>query len=176
MKNKRGLVSKALALTMVAAISVGATFAYLTDKQSVTNTFTVGDVKIAVEEPEWNKPEASHEIAPNVAVAKNPSVKNTGKNTCYVRVKVEYDTNIFVLQDIDAGWEYNTTDGYYYYKTPVAKNTSTTDLFKSVKMLDTFKEGTSSTNLNVIVNAEAVQADGFTDVHVAFNAAAGDLK
>lgn len=180
MKNKRGLVSKALALTMVAAISVGATFAYLTDKKAVTNTFTVGDVKIAVEEPAWGEPGTSHEIAPNVEVAKDPSVKNTGKNECYIRVKVDYDKTIFQLVGLDVGdtadkgWK-DGGDGYYYHKAPIVANASTSKLFKGVKMLDTFKEGTSSTNLNVIVNAEAVQANGFDNVDAAFSAAAAEL-
>lgn len=177
MKNKRGLVSKVLALTMVAAISVGATFAYLTDKKSVTNTFTVGDVKITVEEPKWNEPGASHEIAPNLSVAKNPSVKNTGKNACYVRIKVDYDKTVFELQGLDVGadkgWK-DGGDGYYYYKTPVAKDASTSDLFASVKMLDTVKEGATA-NLDVVVNAEAVQVDGFSTVEAAFSAAAAEL-
>ncbi|SHH98924.1 SipW-cognate class signal peptide [Clostridium collagenovorans DSM 3089] len=180
MKNKRGLVSKALALTMVAAISVGATFAYLTDKKSVTNTFTVGDVNITVEEPAWGTPGTSHEIAPKVAVDKDPSVKNTGKNACYVRVKVDYDKAVFELLGLDVGdtadkgWK-DGGDGYYYYKTSVAATASTSKLFKQVKMLDTVKEAATGTNLNVVVNAEAVQANGFDNVDAAFAAAAAEL-
>lgn len=45
MKKKTILVA-AIAVMLVAALVVGGTLAYFTDKGNATNTFTVGDVKI----------------------------------------------------------------------------------------------------------------------------------
>ncbi|MEG2353895.1 MAG: TasA family protein [Clostridium sp.] len=167
---KRGLVSKALALVVVAAISIGATSAYFTDKQSVTNTFTVGDVKIGIEEAEWGKL-PNHDIAPGKTLSKDPVIKNTGKNSCWMRVKVAYDTTIFELVGVDTT-NWTLVGDYYYYNSIVPAAGKTSPVFTSVKMKDTVKESTiTSGQLDVIVNAEAVQSDGFTTYTEAFNAA-----
>lgn len=49
MKARKILVSLA-ALALVAAISIGGTLAYLTSQDQVTNTFTVGNIKITLDE------------------------------------------------------------------------------------------------------------------------------
>ena len=43
---KKRFVAILLCMTLVALAAIGATFAYLTSTDSVTNTFTVGNVKI----------------------------------------------------------------------------------------------------------------------------------
>lgn len=48
--NKRKLLTLALALCMVAILAVGGTLAYLTDTDQATNTFTVGNVDIKLNE------------------------------------------------------------------------------------------------------------------------------
>ena len=48
--NKRRILAAAMALCIVAIIAVGATLAYFTDTDSRTNTFTVGNVKITLNE------------------------------------------------------------------------------------------------------------------------------
>ncbi|MEG2353894.1 MAG: TasA family protein [Clostridium sp.] len=168
MKNKRGLVSKALAVVVVAAISIGATSAYFTDKQSVTNTFTVGDVKIGIEETEWGKL-PNHDIAPGKTLSKDPVIKNTGKNSCWMRVKVAYDTTIFELAGVDTT-NWTLVGDYYYYNSIVPAAGKTSPVFTSVKMKNDFSAAVPSGKLDVIVNAEAVQSDGFTTAMDAFNA------
>ena len=54
MKARKILVSIA-ALALVAAISIGGTLAYLTSKDTVTNTFTVGNVSITLDEAKVNE-------------------------------------------------------------------------------------------------------------------------
>lgn len=48
--NKRKILSLAMALSIVAIMAVGATLAYFTDTDSKTNTFTVGNVNIHIDE------------------------------------------------------------------------------------------------------------------------------
>ena len=48
--NKRKLLLVALSLCMVAILAMGGTLAYLTDDEKVTNTFTLGDIDINIEE------------------------------------------------------------------------------------------------------------------------------
>lgn len=49
---KKKILVLALTLAMVAILAVGGSLAYLTDNKSATNTFTVGNVKIALIEQE----------------------------------------------------------------------------------------------------------------------------
>lgn len=53
--NKRRILAAAMALCIVAIIAVGATLAYFTDTKNVTNTFTVGNVKIDLIESKFHR-------------------------------------------------------------------------------------------------------------------------
>lgn len=81
-------------MTLVALAAIGATFAYLTDSKTVKNTFTVGDVKIKLDETNVNAPEGdrvtsnTYNVYPGAVVTKDPIVHNTGKNGAYVRAVV----------------------------------------------------------------------------------------
>ena len=50
--------------------------AYLTDSETATNTFTIGQVKIDLEEPEYAKLTETQkkDLVPNQIVAKDPHV------------------------------------------------------------------------------------------------------
>ncbi|MBO4930060.1 MAG: hypothetical protein J6D61_06430 [Clostridia bacterium] len=52
---KKKTIALLLVMVMIFGISVGGTIAYLTDKEAVTNTFTVGDVKIKLTETAVNE-------------------------------------------------------------------------------------------------------------------------
>ena len=52
---KKKTIALLLVLVMIFGISVGGTIAYLTDKKAVTNTFTVGNVKIKLTETAVNE-------------------------------------------------------------------------------------------------------------------------
>ena len=52
---KKRFVAILLCMTLVALAAIGATFAYLTSTDSVTNTFTVGNVKIDLIESKFHR-------------------------------------------------------------------------------------------------------------------------
>lgn len=91
---KKRFVAILLCVTLVALAAIGATFAYLTDSKTVKNTFTVGDVKIKLDETNVNAPEGdrvtsnTYNVYPGAVVTKDPIVHNTGKNGAYVRAVV----------------------------------------------------------------------------------------
>lgn len=91
---KKRFVAILLCMTLVALAAIGATFAYLTDSKTVKNTFTVGDVKIKLDETNVNAPEGdrvtsnTYNVYPGAVVTKDPIVHNTGKNGAYVRAVV----------------------------------------------------------------------------------------
>lgn len=88
------IVAIVLAMALVAVAAVGATMAYLTDTKSVTNTFTMGDVKITLDETNVNDPNGvrvtanEYNIYPGAVVTKDPIVHNVGKNGAYIRATV----------------------------------------------------------------------------------------
>ena len=133
MKKFKALLVVACALLLVAA-SVFGTMAYLTSTDTVTNTFTVGKVKITLDEAKVNPdgtPVANAErvkaneykLLPGHTYTKDPTVTvEEGSEESYVRMKVEvknidqlkavftdasyYGANgVFLLQKLVGGWD-----------------------------------------------------------------------
>ena len=87
---KKKLIAALSALAVIGTAGVGTTLAYLTDSEQHTNTFTVGDVKIELEEPAYAalSKAAKTNIVPNEELPKNPFIKNTGVNDAIVFMKL----------------------------------------------------------------------------------------
>ena len=64
------------ASALVAALTAGGIYAYLTYTQSVTNTFTVGNVAATLTEPSWTGAEegAHDDIYPGQSFDKDPTI------------------------------------------------------------------------------------------------------
>lgn len=74
----------ALSLVSVAALSIGGTVAYLTDKEQSTQTYAVGDVDIQLVEDEAS----SGNLVPGVKIAPNTKIENKGDEAAYVWLEV----------------------------------------------------------------------------------------
>lgn len=94
---KKKLMAIALAVCVVAVLAAGASLAYFTDKtEAADNTFTMGNVKITLDETDLTKTDNSRTPAgntytnlyPGMDMVKDPIVHNTGKNDAWVRVIV----------------------------------------------------------------------------------------
>ena len=81
------IIAAVVSFALVSGIAIGSTMAYLTDKKDVTNTFTIGHVKIELDEPSFDET-VPLGIEPGVVVDKDPTVTNTGTNPAYIRLKV----------------------------------------------------------------------------------------
>lgn len=77
-----------IVLAIMAVMAVGSASAYFTDTENVVNSFTVGNVSVALEEPGWN-PENGKNITPNREIAKDPKIVNDGLNDAYVFMEVK---------------------------------------------------------------------------------------
>ncbi len=102
------------ALTVVAA-TVLATLAYLTDKETVVNTFTVGNVDISLQETDvdgdGDQSGNSYHIVPGKTYKKDPTVTvNAGSEESYVRMILTIHNNSAVKAIIADGK--NGLDGY----------------------------------------------------------------
>lgn len=93
MRKRRGISTKALvallALVLVIGCSLGGTLAWLTDKtDAVTNTFTVGDINITLDETTGN----DYKILPGVNIPKDPKVTvEANSEACWLFVQVKED-------------------------------------------------------------------------------------
>lgn len=82
MKRKK-IAAFVVAGALCAALAAGSTVAYLTDKEDLTNQFTVGKVDIEGEEPNYTPdPDGkTNDIVPTEEIAKDPQIENVGKTT-----------------------------------------------------------------------------------------------
>ncbi len=169
---KKKIIAVCLIVALAATAVIGGTLAYFTDKDDATNTFTVGNVDITLTEPNWegSGSEDAPEVYPGEPLAKDPTVTNDGANPCFVRIKVTgldclgdagmitYKTD-YVPGKLGDNWELHT-DGYFYYNKVLAVDETTDALFDQIVMPTGLKNGDALTKYNVVVTAEAVQAQG----------------
>lgn len=169
---KKKITALALVVCLVAVAIVGGSLAYFTDEEEATNTFTVGNVDITLTEPNWEGTgsQDAPEVYPGEPLAKDPTVENTGANPCFVRIKVTgldclapagnitYRTD-YVTGKLGDNWVLHT-DGYFYYNKVLAIGETTDALFDQIVIPTDLENGNAETEFNVVVSAEAVQAQG----------------
>ena len=111
---KKKLTALGLVVAVVASLFAGMTLTYFTDKDTVTNTFTIGDVDIDVYETSASDPSIKVDsntytnIVPGVKYAKDPTIENIGSNGAYARMLVTVPKDLhnklaelhFTLSDI----------------------------------------------------------------------------
>ena len=167
---------KILSICLVAVIAVmaiaGASLAYFTAEDSAENVFTVGNVAIDLTEPKWDATgkEEAEDVYPGEPLAKDPTVTNTGKNPCFVRISVsnldqfvvEYDAMItsrtdYVENALGENWKRHT-DGYFYYTKVLAAGETTDALFDQIVI--PFALTNNEETKSIDVTAYAVQAQG----------------
>ena len=168
---------KILSICLVAVIAVmaiaGASLAYFTAEDSAENVFTVGNVAIDLTEPNWDetgKVEAE-DVYPGEPLAKDPTVTNTGKNPCFVRISVSnldqfaekfdgamitYRTD-YVENALGENWVLHT-DGYFYYTKVLASDEKTDALFDQIVIPFALTNNVETKSIDV--TAYAVQAQG----------------
>lgn len=102
--NKKKVLIAAFVLALV--LSIGGVLAYFSDTETKTNTFTVGSVRIELNETAWDATgqTAAGSVLPNQIIDKDPTIKNTGKNAAYVFIKVSIPkTTVIVEEDNGTG-------------------------------------------------------------------------
>lgn len=104
MKKKTILVA-AIAVMLVAALVVGGTLAYFTDKtEAKQNTFTVGSVGIDLTEDKWNAAD-DHTLVPGKFYDKNPTITvDADSQDAYVFLKLDLNkyVSLINLMGVDA--------------------------------------------------------------------------
>ena len=93
---KKRLLPIALVLALGVALAAGGIWAYMTDTDGEINKFTIGDVHITAQEPNFptkdkdgnGVPDDCELLTPLEEVLKDPSITNTGTNDCIVFFRV----------------------------------------------------------------------------------------
>jgi len=148
--SKRKLGSIVAAGGLVAVLVMSGTFAYLTDNETVTNVFTIGELQIDL--VEVNTPKEDETYIPNQVIAKDPKVVNTGENTSaivFLEVDIPIKDVVVVNGDgtaVDYDAEYGeelfkllveTIDGPIYGMYRESINSDWVQLFTSGTIYDT---------------------------------------
>ena len=193
------ILSAVLGAILLVTGSIAGTIAYLTSQATVTNTFTVGNVTITMDEAKTdlygvkdgtNREEDGNEykLIPNHTYVKDPTIYvEANSEDCYVFVKVENGIsaieatgNTIADQMAANGW--TVLSGNVY----VLKNKNGADANGvvassaneiTIPVFANFKIKTDAVvagyaDAKIIVTAYAVQADGFADANAAWAGAA----
>lgn len=139
---------------LIAGISTGAVFAYLTAQESVSNVVTVANTDIKIKET-FTPPGS---LQPGMVIPKTVAVTSLSSTDCYIRVRVEFSSlkaqQFCEELEILDGWT-KSSDGYYYWTKKVQPGRTTGQLFSQVKIRSNVKKKDLE-KFEILVYAEAV--------------------
>ena len=188
MKTKTKALVLLLCAVLLVAVSVFTTVAFLTSKDSVENTFTVGKVAITLDEAEVDEygvategaarvKENTYKLIPGHKYTKDPTVHfAAGSEASYLFVKIEnglanIEADTKIADQIEANdWTALAgIDGVYYMKVPANNTSAAIDypVFGSFKLTDD-ADVSSYADTKIKVTAYAIQADGFASAAAAW--------
>lgn len=188
MKKKLTMVA---ALVLVFALGVTGTLAYLTaTSDTITNTFTVGNVAITLTETgatgSGGSLAKSYKMVPGSELDKNPTVTVTANSEkCYLFVKVEKSTGFdsYINYAMADGWTELTPGSGVYYRTVgssasdqafgvIGYNNGTAFVANKVQVKSNVTQAmmnsVSTSGLTLKFTAYAVQFDNVTDAAAAW--------
>lgn len=123
---KKKLLVALTALVLVVCFAVGGTLAWIkTSTTPVTNTFTYGDINIALAETTGDE----YKMIPGSDITKDPTVTvKENSEACWLFVKIEKSANFdtFMTYAVAEGWIALTGVAGVYYR-EVAATTADTD-------------------------------------------------
>ena len=174
----KALAVFACAIALVAG-SVAATLAYLTDTETVTNTFTVGNVSITLTDTstdEYLSTDGSYKLVPGHIYGKTATISVVeGSEDCYLFVKLDNGLGEAATFAVDTeNWVAvpNETNVYAYKAIAKAKDTCVISAPFTLASNADVEELASAT---ISVTAYAVQADGFEDAEDAWEKAESEF-
>lgn len=203
MKKTRKILLMAACAVLLVCISVGATVAYLTSTDSVTNTFTVGNIAITLDEtkvdvngkavtPAERVKANAYKLMPGHEYVKDPTIHvAAGSENCYLFVKVENGITALEApgktiadQMAAKGWVVIANGSNVYYLTETVDEVTTAKIDNSGDVVvfekftlkgdaDTTNANANYATKNITVTAYAVQADGFATAKDAWDATFG---
>ena len=170
-------------LVLIFSVAAAGTYAYLTAQGMAHNVITAGNINITLHDEgkqgetwdDFNKlyPTGAS-VMPGVTVDKRVYVENTGKNPCYVRVKLTPSavdaggsplaTDGQFQLDLASYAQYWTMDseGFYRYNTMLQPGDKTEMLISSVTFDTKMGNTYMNSRFDILVDAQAVQGQNNT--------------
>ena len=196
MKKKTKVLVLALCAILIVGTTMFATIAYLNDKDTVENTFTIGKVDISLDEAkvdEYGTADTQadrvkgneYKLIPGHTYTKDPTVHfAAGSEASYLFVKVENglsaieaasDASYKTIADqmTANGWTaLNGADGVYYKTVDANEGSSAVDYatFTEIKISGDVDDTTlaSYKDAKITVTSYAIQQDGLADAATAW--------
>ncbi len=196
MKKKTKVLVLALCAILIVGTTMFATIAYLNDKDTVENTFTIGKVDISLDEAkvdEYGTADTQadrvkgneYKLIPGHTYTKDPTVHfAAGSEASYLFVKVENglsaieaasDASYKTIADqmTANGWTaLDGADGVYYKTVDANEGNSAVDyaIFTEIKISGDADDTTlaSYKDAKITVTSYAIQQDGLADVATAW--------
>ena len=162
---KKKLLIMSVAMVLVCAFAVGMTIAYLTDHETVTNTFTVGNVQIKLDEAdvdEYGVPQGSpaprvtansYKLIPGHTYTKDPTVTVLeGSEESFIKMTVTFSNSAELDEIFGVGTDLTTIFHDYDGTTWIYKgNTENTDNTRTYEFW--YKETVAATTEDVALDA-----------------------
>ncbi len=194
MKTKTKALVLSLCAVLLVVSTVFVTSAFLTSQDQVTNTFTVGKVKIVLDEADV-KPDGTYETDANSRVKtnvyhlipgheyiKDPTIHvDAGSENCWLFVKLENGLKGIIAptaiedQMQANGWNCIDAARHIWAYKEVASAGTDVVVFKEFT-IDKYADVSGYETAGILVTAYGIQADGFATVEEAWNAAGTGLK
>lgn len=191
---KKKVTAIALAVCILAVAVIGATMAYFTDTDSKTNTFTFGKVDIDLTEDSTDANGAVKGVIstgggitypgvlPGLVYSKVPTVtvKRDSLDAWVIitaTVPTVYDWDGLFNDSIDTAnfTKDRKTVGentvYYFYANAAVTAGSSVTPFTEVKINPALTQNDVAKKFDMVINAYAIQKDGFSNAEAAFTAA-----
>ena len=174
------VITIAVSLMLVAAIAIGGTVAWLVDTtESVTNTFTFGDINItltetdAIKGSDGNFTKAYTGLVPGATVPKDPKVTVEAESVdhwLFVKIKKSTTFDAYFNVDLVTDWENVTGDVYVYTGSvedgnPISILTEDKITVKSEVTKEEIKalDDPGTVQPTITFTAYAIQKDNLTD-------------
>lgn len=163
------------------AVSATGTLAYFTSEDTATNVITAGDIEIELQEMALSEDEETIVpfknnqigIMPGTEVSKIVSVKNSGSQSAYVRIKLDKaivledgsseDVDLSLIEyDINQS-DWTEKDGYYYYNLKLLPGETSSPLFTKLIFSEAMDNKYEKSTAKISINAEAAQSANNAD-------------
>lgn len=194
MKTRTKVALTVLCALLLVTVSILGTLAYLTSEKTVTNTFTVGNVTITLDEAKVDNngqkitgegaarvDANTYKLYPGKEYDKDPTIHvDANSEDCWIFVKVENniadieeDGALKIATQMETDWTLvtGTTNVYAYNQKAVANNNIV--VFDGFKIAGTINNETLALyqDKKIIVTGYAIQAEGFASAQAAWDAA-----
>lgn len=199
MKKKLLITLSVVACALLLVVgSIAGTIAYLTSTATVTNTFTVGNIGITLDEANTDEQGVAtsgrttsatgntYKLIPGSTYIKDPVIHvQANSESCYLFVKIDNqlkDIETSIASQLDTnGWEKldGATENVYYKEAAIPTSTSVQDVkvFETITINNTVKNEALAaySGKTIVVTAYAVQSANFNNAPEAAVAFAADF-